>query len=254
METQNTDIEYKIVKPETILSDYVERFYFVANNSSLDKEMVVIPDGRIDLFFLVSDKESIRCKLLGLETKPSTVIFSAKTKILGVSFNLLAIEYIFNSSIANILNNAKQLPANFWDLTDKDLSNFKTFCSKVSNRIINYLKLETDNRKKKLFDLIYSTNGSLTVKEYSEKVFWSSRQINRYFNQTFGLSLKACCNILRFRASFQQIKDGKLYPEQNFSDQAHFTREVKKLSGVVPKELSKNKNDRFVQFSSILKK
>jgi|GEM_PF-3923390 len=68
------------------------------------------------------------------------------------------------------------------------------------------------NRNQKLSNLIYTTNGSLTVKAYSEEVFWSSRQINRYFNQTFGLSLKAYCNILRFRASFQQIKEGKLLP------------------------------------------
>ena len=248
------NIEYKIEKPEIILSDFVERFYLVVNNSEFDKEMVVIPDGRIDLFFLLSDKEPITCTLLGLETKPSAVTFSSKIKIWGISFNLLAIEYIFNSSIANILNNAKQLPANFWDVTDEDLTNFKSFCNKISNRILENLKPDIDNRKQKLFNLIYSTNGSLTVKEYSESVFWSSRQINRYFNQTFGLSLKAYCNILRFRASFQQIKEGKLFPEQNFSDQAHFTREVKKLAGVVPKELSKNKNDRFVQFSSLLKK
>ena len=49
-------------------------------------------------------------------------------------------------------------------------------------------------------------------------------------------------------------EEGKLFPEQNFCDQAHFTRAVKKLAGVVPKELAKNKNDRFVQFSSLLKK
>jgi AraC-like DNA-binding protein len=88
----------------------------------------------------------------------------------------------------------------------------------------------------------------------SEQVHWSSRQINRYFNQLFGLSLKAYCNILRFRASFQHIKEGKLFPEQNFTDQAHFIKEIKKFSGVLPKELSKNKDDRFIQFSTLTKK
>jgi AraC-like DNA-binding protein len=61
--------------------------------------------------------------------------------------------------------------------------------------------------------------------------------------------LKAYANILRFRASFEQLHRGELYPEQNFADQSHFIREVKKLSGVTPKELNKNKNDRFIQFS-----
>jgi len=253
MGISNIDIEYKIEKPETALSAYVERFYLVVNNSSLDKEMVVIPDGRIDVFFLLSDKEPITCTLIGLETKPSSVTFSAKTKILGVSFTLSAIEYILNHSIADILNTSKQLPGNFWDIKATDFSNFGDFCNKVSNQIFKLLRSDIDSRKQELFKLLYVTNGSLTIKEYSKTTRWSSRQINRYFNKTFGLSLKTYCNILRFRASFQQIKEGKLFPEQNFSDQAHFTREVKKLAGVVPKELFKNKNDRFVQFSSILK-
>ncbi|HEY2349392.1 MAG TPA: AraC family transcriptional regulator, partial [Puia sp.] len=76
----------------------------------------------------------------------------------------------------------------------------------------------------------------------------------RYFNQQFGISMKAFCNILRFRASFQHLKDGKLYPEQNFTDQNHFIKEVKKFSGVVPKDLSKNKNDRFILLSAMPKK
>jgi AraC-like DNA-binding protein len=99
--------------------------------------------------------------------------------------------------------------------------------------------------------LIYSSNGSLSVKELSEKVNWSSRQINRYFNEQFGISLKTYCNILRFRASLPHIKKGKLFPELNFTDQNHFIKEIKKFSGVVPKELSKNQNDRFILLSAL---
>jgi AraC-like DNA-binding protein len=94
----------------------------------------------------------------------------------------------------------------------------------------------------------------MSIKELSEKVFWSSRQINRYFNQQFGLSLKAFCNILRFRASLEHIAHGKLFPELNFTDQNHFIKEIKRFSGVVPKELSKNKNDRFVLLSVLKQK
>ena len=88
-----------------------------------------------------------------------------------------------------------------------------------------------------------NTNGAITVKEFSEKIGWSSRQINRYFNHQFGLSLNAFCKILRFRASLDHIAKGKLFPEMNFADQTHFIKEIKKFSGVVPKELFKNKND-----------
>ncbi|MGE8425120.1 MAG: AraC family transcriptional regulator, partial [Sphingobacterium siyangense] len=74
---------------------------------------------------------------------------------------------------------------------------------------------------------------------------------NRYFNQQFGLSLKSYCNILRFRSSLDHIAKGKLFPEEHFFDQTHFIKEIKKFSGVVPKELLKNKNDRFILLSSL---
>ena len=99
-----------------------------------------------------------------------------------------------------------------------------------------------------------SSNGEIGVRALSEKVFWSSRQINRYFTQQLGLSLKAYCSILRFRASLQHIAQGKLFPQLNFADQAHFIKQIKKFSGVVPKELSKNKNDRFVLLSVLKQK
>ena len=47
------------------------------------------------------------------------------------------------------------------------------------------------------------------------------------------------------------ISKGLLYPQKDFFDQAHFIKEVKKYTGTTPKELYKNKNDRFLQLSRI---
>ncbi len=111
--------------------------------------------------------------------------------------------------------------------------------------------MDIDERKRKLFALIYATNGSISVSEVAERICWESRQINRYFRRQFGLSLKAYCNILRFRSSLDHIAQGKLFPQEHFFDQTHFIKEVKKFSGVVPKELLKNENDRFILLSSL---
>jgi len=247
----DNDLEYKIIKAHPSISHFVERFWMLANHSDNDKEIVVIPDGRIDILFSCSATEPFHITLMGLESEPTQTTFPKKTLFFAVNLKLLAIEYLLSTSISNLVDQAQQLPPDFWGITQDDLDDFEKFCEKVSSKIKTLLPQETDNRKQKLFELIYESNGSLTVKALSEKVYWTSRQINRYFNQQFGLSLKAYCNILRFRASFQHIKEGKLFPEQNFTDQAHFIKEVKKLSGVTPKELFKNKNDRFIQLSSL---
>jgi hypothetical protein len=51
-----------------------------------------------------------------------------------------------------------------------------------------------------------------------------------------------------FQASLSHIKEGKLFPQLNYYDQSHFIKEIKKFSGVSPKELFKNQNDRFYNF------
>jgi AraC-like DNA-binding protein len=131
------------------------------------------------------------------------------------------------------------------------MSSLENFCNKATQRIMAMSTDIIDSRKKTLFELLYAAQGSMTVQELSEKVFWSSRQINRYFNQQFGISLKLYCNILRFGASFKHLSEGKLFPEHNFTDQNHFIKEIKRYAGVTPKVLSKNKNERFVNITAI---
>jgi AraC-like DNA-binding protein len=248
-----SNLIYQSQKPDSSLSDYVESFWML-DNPSENKDVILLPDGRIDLIFSQSAKEPFQVVLLGIGTHPEQIVIAEKTKIFAVSFNLLATEYILHQSVSELLNSAQVLPTDFWDFNIDDLNDFEKFCRKISIKIKQELTQKIDERKLKLFDLMYSSKGNLTVKELSEKVIWSERQINRYFNQQFGISLKSYCGILRFRASFQHIKEGKLFPEQNFADQSHFIKEIKKLSGFLPKELNQNKNDRFIQFSVLPEK
>ena len=248
----NNNFHYKFIEPDKSLADFVESIGMFHNPTDEAKEVVVIPDGRIDLFFTQSLTEPFHVLLMGLETEPEQRSVPPKTLTFSISFKPLAVEYVLLTPIAGFLNSAKELPNDFWDFSADDLKDFDAFYKKAHQKIA--APKEIDERKRQLFNLIYSSNGEMTIKELSENVFWSSRQINRYFNQQFGLSLKAFCKILRFRASLEHIAHGKLFPELNFADQNHFIKEIKKFSGVVPKELFKNKNDRFVLLSVLKQK
>jgi AraC-like DNA-binding protein len=247
------DIEYKIIKPDSSLSDFVESFWMIINHSEESKEIVVLPNATIDISLSRSLSEPFHMMLMGLENEAGQTSLNPKMVIFAISFKLLAIEYLLKTSISDLVNEGRPLAPDFWGFSPDDLNDFDSFHFKASNKIKELIKGKIDKRKRKLFELIYSSNGALTVKELSEKVYWSSRQINRYFNQQFGISLKLYCNLLRFSASFNQLNDGRLFPEQNYADQAHFIREIKKFSGVAPGELSKNKNDRFIQLAALKK-
>jgi AraC-like DNA-binding protein len=240
---------YKFIEPEQSLKAFVESIGMFHNRSDSGKDVVILPDGRIDLFFWKVATQPFQVVLIGLETAPEQRTIPPQTLAFVISFKPLAVEYILQTSIADLIDTAKELPLDFWNFSVDDLENFDAFYIKISAQVRKLIPSAIDERKSRLFELIYASKGEMSVKALSENVFWSSRQINRYFNQQFGLSLKAYCNILRFRASLEHIAHGKLFPELNFSDQTHFIKEIKRLSGVVPKELSKNTNDRFVLLS-----
>ena len=238
---------HKLVKPDPSIADFVYCFSSIQNLSSIT-EGVIIPNGKVDLSFYKNSEGQFHISLLGLETKPKITPEQSISTFFAINFNPLAVEYILHHSIADILNTGKSLPDNFWDFNIDDLNDFDLFCEKATRKIQSLLPKEIDDRKHQLFELITATNGEISVKELSEKVSWSARQINQYFNQQFGLSLKAYCSILRFQASLSHIKEGKLFPQLNYYDQSHFIKEIKKLSGASPKELFKNKDRRFLQF------
>lgn len=242
----NKALQFQLIKPDESLADFIYCFSSLQNFSN-QNEAIIIPNGKIDLIFTKTKNNQLQIALLGLETKPKAVVQEV-SNFCAVSFNPLAVEYVLNHSIKDILNTGKILPADFWNFQSDDLDNFESFCKKMTEKIKSLLPAKIDERKRSLFQLIFASNGEISIKELSEKLFWNVRQINRYFNQQFGLSLKAYCKILRFQASLSHIKNGELYPQLNFSDQSHFIKEIKQFSGVSPKELHKNKNDRFLQF------
>ncbi|UPQ77071.1 helix-turn-helix domain-containing protein [Chryseobacterium nepalense] len=249
----SSPLQYHFKKPAEKLADFVYGFSSLSNISEC-KEGIIIPNGRIDLLLCRTTDGRFFTVLMGLETKPKTMPQQNIAMFFSISFNPLALEYILNESIAELINNGKELPENFWGFREEDLNNFEDFCDKASHAIKKHLSNSIDERKRNLFRLIFEANGEISIKELSQTIHWSERQINRYFTKYLGVTLKMYCKILRFQKSLEYIKDGILFPQLNFSDQSHFIKDVKKLSGVSPKELFKNDNDRFLQFLVFPKK
>lgn len=240
-------LEHQIHQPHKALIEFVGRFWMVRNPSVQYQEVIIIPNGMADMVFTIAEDGSLESQLIGIENEQSHHRIDPGTVYMGVGLKLLSVEYCLKESIAPIIGNIKPFTSLQHGITKSDLDNFEIFCHKISNTLLSRISTEIDTRKQALFHALYATHGSLKIKEYAEICCWTSRQINRYFSEWFGLSLKEYCNILRFRASLRHVKEGKFFPEQNYSDQSHFIREVKKFTGVTPKELFKRQNDRFIQ-------
>lgn len=242
-------IQFEAVQPIAALEPLVESFWRLANETDDNKPAVILPDGRLDVSF--TSRNHQRILLHGLETQPSQVEIAPRFSMFCISFRPLAAEYLFKSFLPIVPDSISLLPANYFNDTLNDFENIGEFSGLLTEVLSKMLTADIDPRKKRLFDLIYSSHGGMSVRALSENVGWSARQMNRYFQDTFGMSLKTYCSVLRFRSSFGHIKSGKLFPKENYADQSHFIRDIRKFAGVVPKELAKNTNDRFIQFSTL---
>ena len=249
------EILYEELDSTNSLTDFVKRFWKFSNPTASVQQYTILPDGYFDLIITVTANKLDSISLFGLWTKEIDVIIPPYTIILGICFKPIAAEYILQKTIADILNEEQKLPINFWGINKMQFENFQKWTEEISNTMLSnlYKRKVIDPRKQTIFNLLFQSNGSIKVQGLSEKLCWSNRQINRYFNGRFGLSLKSYSTILRCAASYTDIREGKFFPKQDFYDQSHFIREIKRHTGFNPKELHQNKNDRFLQFSTLPK-
>jgi len=249
MSSHRNKLAYICLKPDETLQPFVESIWMVKNHSDEENAGIVVPDGKIDLFLFADKNGNFELFISGICSEPVVKPPFPQSTMFAISFYPIAAEYVFKASFAELQNTRKILPADYWGFSKDDLDDFQTFQQKAVNIVSSRLQEDIDERKIKLFELIYAARGEITVKELQEKIYWSSRQMNRYFNKWFGITLKSYLNIIRFSNSLKQLKNGDFYPQLDYADQSHFIREVKKFAGVKPVILNKNENDRFIQLS-----
>lgn len=242
-----TGLVYQHLTPDILSLPWVDSIWRVHNPTSEPYPICVLPDGRVDIHFSVSPERAFQSELAGIDADYFSTAVPPGATICAVGFNLLAVEYIIQRPLAGLTNLRLRLSDHFWEIRREDVDDVNQFARKIQAKLGDYSNLDVDPRKVKMFETLYMHQGNISVSELAEISHWSSRQINRYFNHWFGLSLKTYTSILRFRASLSHIKAGNLYPEHAFADQSHFIKEIKKFSGHTPKELHKNQDGRFIQ-------
>jgi AraC-like DNA-binding protein len=89
---------------------------------------------------------------------------------------------------------------------------------------------------------IIRTRGQTRVHEVANRVGWSSRQLERDFGSSLGLSPKSFSRIMRFQNLLRLVGEGALREwanlavEGGYSDQPHMVREFREFSGHTPAE------------------
>jgi AraC-like DNA-binding protein len=256
LETKDKNNIFTHRDPSNGLKDYIECFWEHKNNAAENKSFTIFPDSFFKIIFEWQEGQLKAYYLTGIWTKEVVISIPANTILIGIKFKLLAPEFIFKREISSIIESNDNLIPAFWNMQDYHFTNMGDLANHIESiiqDIINDNK-QVPPKKLQLSQLLYLIEGNISVKEVSNQINWSTRQISRYLNTYLGVSLKTYLNIQRCYSAYIQIREGRFFPDDGYYDQAHFIRELKKYTGNTPKELHKNRNGQFVQLNNIQKK
>ena len=254
---QTGKILYREFKPDLILQDYIKSYWYFYVRTDSVKSFDILPDGYFDLLVIMNDGRITDTRLTGIWNRNISISYSENTEVIGIRFKPLSIGGLFKFHIREFLNESRKIELKDFNLNGQTLldglNGFPGFLVSYLNK--QFLKLiplcKSDRRLKKCFELINNSTGNIKVSEVSEIIGLSSRQLHRQMSDMIGIGVKDYSKIIRFKNTMRDIKENKTN-YFHYYDQSHFIREVKQYTGLTPRKLELNNNDRFIQYYDFL--
>lgn len=220
-----------------------------------------IADGYIEIMFhLADDVKSYtedegytiqpRAMLLGHPIKPLFFEPTGEVKTFAVRFFPYAIANLITQPIKNLID--KVLPLhrvvdnNFAKNIEQQINEATTTqerIKRVEKLIIEQLnsKETIDQIVKNTIDTLIATDGNTDIQTILQQNLTSRRQLERKFTQQIGLSPKQLMKVIRLQTSLRMLLNhsaDRLYQiayDNDYYDQAHFTKDFKEFTGINPK-------------------
>ena len=256
-------MDYKIIPPPPMLTDYVRFFWFLEMDASTDKRFVhhAFAHHCPEITFCYKGQFKYKSGFEGEKNLISGIYGQTQIFSRVISDTIFGIFgfYLYPYALAQLFC----LPAN--ELTNQAVD-IKTLCGKEGEVLEEKIMLAADNhqRLKLVSDFlearlknvraeyahicssIKSTSNSCritSVKELADKNFLSLRQFERRFKEFSGFNPKLFLRIAKFNSllgkPFQKKPLAEIAYEHGYYDPSHFTHDFQKFSNHSPKEYFK---------------
>jgi hypothetical protein len=257
------DLQYHTFPPHPTLAPLIKCYWTleVPPNGDYQRQLI-LPDGCIEMFFILgddvkrytSDNKFIiqpREMILGQITKPFYVEPTGYVNSFAVRFYPYGFANFVSVPIRKLAN--KETPLQL--LFDRDESetlgqkikkaaDTKTRIKIVEGFLLNKMKHQTtiDSIVKSTVDAILLTKGGKPINSILKNELSKRRLIERKFFGKVGISPKKLSRVIRLQAVLRMLLNRKsesltkLAYDNDYFDQAHFTKDFKEFTGTTPKE------------------
>ncbi|HBH3639045.1 TPA: AraC family transcriptional regulator [Clostridioides difficile] len=231
------------------------------NQTIISDNYTIIPHGSVTLVFFY-DATGLHSLLFGPTTKPKTVgsIANRCDVILIIEFQPAGFFPIIGIQQSELID--KVVPFSIIN-TSLDLEIKKIFNESLSidklilnleELLISNIKIEYSYEFILAIQLIIQKSGNISSQEISKKVFYSSRHLNRLFNQYLGLSMKSFSRLVRINKSIKLLNNNKtslmsICNELGFYDIPHFIKDFKIVCGITPQKYRANMSDFYSEIA-----
>jgi AraC-like DNA-binding protein len=258
--------------PAIPLQPFIEKYrqgtFNTLSNAAFGQK--VVPHGYLDLIIHLTDshcdlvyhkewRHSSDFTMIGLWTEPYRVRFRHKVDVFNIRIKPEGMFELFGIPAAEIANNQADveeiLGKSFIELCAK-IREAKVINDKVQLADQYFLKrlesVETDRRYVQMAAaLIRDNNFNISIDKLSDEVCISTRQLEREFKKKIGLSPKMYMRIARIKEVHRLLSENmpvnwpSITYSLGYSDQAHFIRDFKMLTGESP-TVFLNEKDNFL--------
>lgn len=239
--------EFTRYDPDARLSDKVDGYWTLTVAEPVVR-LRMIPDGRIDA---IVDLDTCEAFVAGPSHRPFDVEHVRPTRLLGATMSPEAAATFLGAGIGPIGPGWRALESLLGPIAIRIVEQIVAF----ENIQAKIAALETillarigvaDRRVSRAIGEVRRSGGRIGVAALSRSSGSSQRNLTRLFDQWVGLPPKTFARIARVQEVMRRMRKSPqqslkaLAAELGFADQAHMSREVKRITGVQPGQMAKS--------------
>ncbi len=246
-------MNFQRIDPPIRLRGIIECYWIAESDNTEPRIQKIIPDGFPELVFHFGDPYRIKLRenwetqqrslMAGQITGHFYLQNTGRSSILGLKFRPAALACLFDISMNTITDEVVELDfrREHFRVLDTGIRKVENFENRLKfvNEYLASLPFNGDRAIDHAVNLIFETNGAISVNALCEKVAVGERKLERLFNKFVGLSPKFYARVIRFGHIFKNATTTKqnwteLGLEAGFYDQSHFIKNFKAFTGEDP--------------------